>query len=238
MATRIVSRSTLTHIALVAMAQTRTAMRATPAVIRTLAPIAGWAVASILLGVVVGFAAVVLPPMGAFGILAVLALILMWVMPELPLVYPGLIRKMFIVTLVVDLCIPYYYTVQIGGLPWISARRLATFGLIAPFLVAIASSSEVRRKIGDRLRSAPLILVCLVGFLVMAFLSILTSTLPRESASAFSEVVLSWYVPFLAALYVVKDKNDLILFLKIICFCALFNTAGGILEFRFRGLSP
>jgi O-antigen ligase len=232
MATWIVSRSTLTLIALAAAARTRTAVRAAPAAIRIVAPIVGWAAAAIIMGVVVGIAAVVLPPMGAFGILGVLALILLWVMPELPLVYPGLIRKMFIVMLVVDLCVPYYYTVQIGGLPWISARRLATFGLIAPFLVAVASSSEVRRKIGDRLRAAPLIVVCVVGFLVMAFFSIFTSTLPQESTSAFSDVVLSWYVLFLAALYVVKDKNDSILLLKIVCFCALFNTAAGILEFR------
>jgi hypothetical protein len=64
-------------------------------------------------------------------------------MPEVPLVYPGLIRKTFYVMLVTQLCVPSYYTVQFGGLPWISARRVATFALIAPFLLAISSSSQV-----------------------------------------------------------------------------------------------
>jgi O-antigen ligase len=232
MAIRILSRSALTHIALVAMAETRTAVRATPTLIRALAPTAGWAAASIILGVVVGFAAVILPPMGAFGIVGILALILLWVMPELPLVYPRLIRSTFFVMLITDLCAPIYYTVQIGGLPWISARRLATFALIVPFLLAIASSSEVRHQIAERLRSAPLILLCVIGFFVMVFLSIFTSEQPQESTSAFTDLVLSWYVPFLAAVYLVRNRDDSILILKIICFCALFNTIGGIFEFR------
>jgi hypothetical protein len=40
------------------------------------------------LGFVVGLSAVILPPMGAFGIVAVAGLVLLWVMPDLPLVSP------------------------------------------------------------------------------------------------------------------------------------------------------
>jgi O-antigen ligase len=124
--------------------------------------------------------------------------------------------------------------VQFGGLPWISARRFATFALIAPFLLAISSSSQVRHEIAQRLRSAPLILVCVLGFLAMASLSVLTSNLPDQSISGLSDAILTWYVPFLAAIYVVKNKDDSILMLKIVCFCALFNSAAGIVEFRLQ----
>ena len=117
-----------------------------PRVIRYLAPIVAWAIASIFLGLIVGLAAVFLPPLGAFGIVAIAAVVLLWVMPDLPLVWPSLIRKTFFVMLIADLCVPNYYAVQFGGLPWISARRLATFALIAPFLIAIAASSDVRRQ--------------------------------------------------------------------------------------------
>jgi len=232
MAIRILNRSALTHVALVAAAETRMAALAAPAVIRSLAPIAAWAAASIILGIVVGLAAVVLPPMGAFGIIAMLGLILLWVMPEVPLVFPGLIRKTFFVMLVVELCVPMYYTVQIGGLPWISARRLAAFALVASFLLAISSSSQVRGEIVDRLRASPLILVFVVGFLFMALASIPTSHWPQESISASSDLLLTCYVPFLAGIYVVKNKEDSILLLKIICFCAVFNSIAGIVEYR------
>src|SRR5271155_3418985 len=126
MTTRI-GRFALSQTASVAMAEMRLAARATPGVIRTLAPTVAWAVASIGLGAVVGFSAVVLPPLGAFGIVAAVGGVLLWVMPEVPLVYPALIRKTFFFVLIAYLCIPNYYMVQVGGLPWISARRVAAF---------------------------------------------------------------------------------------------------------------
>ena len=99
-----------------AIAETRLAARAAPRVVRHLAPIVAWAVASIFLGLVVGLAAVILPPLGAFGIVVIAGVVLLWVMPDLPLVSPRLIRKAFFVMLIADLCIPFYYMVQFAGL--------------------------------------------------------------------------------------------------------------------------
>jgi O-antigen ligase len=231
MTLRIRNRFALSQIAPVAMAETRLAGRAIPDVLRYVAPIVAWAVASIALGVVLGFSAVILPPMGAFGIVAVAGLVLLWVMPDLPLVSPGLIRKAFFFMLIADLIIPFYYTVQFSGLPWISARRLATFTLIAPFLVAVAASSDVRRQIAERVRASLLIFICATGFLAVAALSVLTSISPTESTSALADAVLSWYVPFFAMIYIARDNDDLVLILKIICLCAIFNTGAGVVEF-------
>jgi O-antigen ligase len=234
MAVRTGNRFPLSLAASVAMAETKLALRIAPRVVRYLAPIVAWAVAAIALGLIVGLAAVFLPPLGSFGIVAVAGVVLLWVMPDLPLVSPGLIRKTFFVMLIADLCIPYYYTVQFGDLPWISARRLATFALIAPFLIAIAASSEVRQQIAERISASLLIFICAAGYLVMAALSILTSALPSESASALVEALLSWYVPFFAMIYIVKGSDDVIFILKIICFCAIFITVAGFLEFHFQ----
>jgi O-antigen ligase len=234
MTTRDGTRFGWSQVASVAAAETRFALRAAPGVIRHVAPIAAWVAVSTIMGIAVGLAAVVLPPMGAFGIVAVVALVLLWAIPEAALVYPALIRKTFFLMLVADLCIPYYFTVQVGGLPWISARRAATFSLIAPFFLALASSSEVRRQIMERLRYSRLILVCALGYLVMASVSILTSAIPQESLSGVVDCILSWYVPFFAALYVIKSKDDAIFAARVICFCALFNTALGIWEFHVK----
>jgi O-antigen ligase len=231
MTTRIRNRFALSQITSVAMAETRLAGRAIPNVLRYLAPIVAWTVASIALGVVLGLSAVILPPMGAFGIVGIAGVVLLWVMPDLPLVSPGLIRKAFFVMLIADLIIPFYYTVQFAGLPWISARRVATFCLIVPFLVAVAASSDARRHIAERVRASLLIFICATGFLAMAALSVLTSISPTESTSALVDAILSWYVPFFAMIYIVRDKNDIIFLLKIICLCAIFNTGAGVVEF-------
>jgi hypothetical protein len=191
MATRIRNHFALSRIASVAMAETRLAGRAIPNVLRYLAPIVAWTVASIALGVVLGFSAVILPPMGAFGIVAVAGLVLLWVMPDLPLVSPGFIRKAFFFMVIADLMIPFYYMIQFSGLPWISVRRVATFCLIVPFLIAVAASSEVRRHIAERVRDSLLLFICATGFLAVAALSILTSVSPTESTSALVDAVLS-----------------------------------------------
>jgi O-antigen ligase len=234
MPVRIGKRFPLSHIASAAVAEARLAGRATPNILRYLAPIVAWAVASIALGLVVGLAAVVLPPMGAFGIVAAAGVVLLWVMPDLPLVSAGLIRKAFFVMLIADLSIPFYYMIQFPGLPWISARRLATFALIAPFLIAVAVSSDVRRHITERIRASMLIFICAAGYLVIAALSILTSMAPTTSISGLIDLVLSCYVPFFAIIYIARDKDDVVFILKIICLCALFNTAAGIVEFRLQ----
>jgi len=225
------NRFPLSQAALVAVAEAKIAARVAPRIIRFLAPIVAWAIAAIVLGLIVGLAAVFLPPLGAFGIVAVAAMVLLWVMPDLPLVWPNLIRKTFFIMLIADLCVPNYYAVQFGGLPWISARRLATFALIAPFLIAIASSSDARRKITERIGASSLIIICVAGYLFMAFLSLFTSVTPSESTTALVEALLSWYVPFFAMIYIVRDHDDAVFILKVICCCAVFITAFGIVEF-------
>ena len=234
MTTRMGNRFPLSRVASTAVGEIRLVVQGARNGLRHIAPIVAWAVASIGLGVVLGLSAVVLPPMGAFGIVAVAGLVLLWVMPDLPLVWPGLIRKSFLVMLVTDLCIPSYYTVQFAGLPWISARRVATFCLLVPFFVAVAASSDVRRQIAERIRTSQLIFVCAIGFLVMGTLSILTSISRTQSFSDLIDVVLSMYVPFFAVIYVVRGKEDITLILKIICICALFNTAAGVVQFFLR----
>jgi O-antigen ligase len=231
MATRIRNRLALSGIVLVAMAETRLVARAILNVLRYLAPMVAWAVATIALGVVLGLSAVILPPMGAFGIVAAAGLVLLWVMPDLPLVSPRIIRRAFFVTMIADLVIPFYYMVQFPGVPWISARRVATFTLIVPFLVAVAASSEVRRDIAERVRASLLLFICAAGFLAIAALSLLTSIGPSASFSGLVDAVLAWYVPFFAMIYIARDKNDVIFLLKIICLCAVFNTGAGVVEF-------
>jgi O-antigen ligase len=234
MAVRTGRRFKLSRAAVVAVAQTKVAARAAPRVVRHLAPIVAWAAASIALGLVVGLAAVALPPLGAFGIVAVVGLVLLWVMPDLPLVWPGLIRRTFFVMLIAELCVPGYYMIQFAGLPWMSLRRLATLMLIAPFVLAIAASSDVRRQIAERVRASLLMCICAVGYLVMASLSIFTSAIPSESFSALIEAILAWYLPFFAMIYIIKNKYDIVFILKIICFGALFNSIAGVLEFSFQ----
>lgn len=193
--------------------------------------VAVWILVAAIFGLIVGLAAVVLPPTGAFGIVAATALVLLWVTPDLPIAPRRAIRATFFIMLVADICVPNYYTVQISGLPWISVRRLATFALIVPFLLAVGSSSGIRRRIVDRIRASKLMIICAVGFLTMTCFSIFTSITPNDTVSAIADSILSWYIPFFAVIYVIDDDEDILHLLRVICICAVFVALAGILEF-------
>ena len=184
MTTRIRNRFALSQIVSVAMAETRLVGRAIPNVLRYLAPMVAWSAATIALGVVLGFSAVILPPMGAFGIVAVAGVVLLWVMPDLPLVSPGFIRKAFFFMLIADLIIPFYYASSSPVCLGFPSADLPHLPSSSPFLVAVAASSEVRRHIAERVRASLLIFICAAGFLAVAALSVLTSISPTESTSS------------------------------------------------------
>ena len=170
-------------------------------------------------------------PIGAIGIISLPALVLLWVMPELPAVSDKLVRRLFLAMLIVDLCLPAYYTIDLKGLPWISARRIVTFALIVVFAYAISSSSAAREQIAANLRSAKSISISALGFLIMVILSVFTSVRPPESLSQAFEVMLNWYVPFLAVLYAIRSERDILLLVRVIAVCALFVSGAAVVEF-------
>ncbi len=219
------------------------AKRSGPLLFWQAAPVVVWAAVSVLLGLIVGVAAVALPPTGAFGIVAVVGLILLWVTPDLPVAPMRAVRKACFAVLVVDICVPFYYTVQVSGLPWISVRRIAAFALIAPFLFGVAASSAVRRRVLARARAAWPIVICALGFLTTIFLSVLTSWQPPTSLSQAVDAILEWYVPFFAVICIINDYSDILRILKVVCLCAIFIAVGGMVEFHaqhniFLGLLP
>ena len=170
--------------------------------------------------------------MGAIGIVSLPLLVLLWVTPDLPvMISEKSIRRLFFAMLIVDLCVPAYYTIQIAGLPWISARRIVTFALIVLFAIAISSSSATRQQIVTTLKDARGIAICAFGFLVMVVLSVFTSIDPGESLSQMSEVILNWYVPFVALLYAIRSEKNIFLLVRIIAICALFIALAGVAEF-------
>lgn len=197
-------------------------------------PVVAWAVAAILFGGIVGFAAIILPPTGTFGIVAVAGLILLWVTPDLPAVPLKSVRVLFFLVLVVDLCVPNYYAYQVGGLPWISIRRLFTFCLIVVFAIVIAGSSEVRGRLSDSLSASKAITIGAIGYLITIFLSTFTSINFGATLSGFMEVVLSWYVPLFVIIYVLRTEEDLFIFIRTLGWCALFVALAGVPEFVFH----
>lgn len=190
-----------------------------------------WAIVSLLYGLFVGLAAVVLPPTAVFGLVAIAAIILLWAMPELPVIPLGLSRNIFITMIIVDLCVPAYYAISLPGLPWISARRVFIFSFIILFAIICGGSSSVRRVIASVFTSNKPIFFCIIGYIFMSFVSIFTSISPSTSFAVLADSILSWYLPALGAVLFLQSKSQIVFFMKIICCCCLFVTIGGVVSF-------
>jgi hypothetical protein len=217
-----------------ARVETRLGFADAPAFARQAAVFVAWATTAIVMGSLLGFMAVILPPTPIFVIILLVAVVLLWVLPDLPLVSYILVRRMLIVALVVKLIVPDYYAIQILSIPWISARRLVLFPLIAVFAVALSTSLDARQWIVRLVSRNRLLVLCVFGFPVAALLSVLTSQVPTESLNAVVEIILEWYVPFAAFLYVMRKEEDVEVIIRILFWCALFVSIIGVLDFVFQ----
>ncbi len=184
--------------------------------------IGGWALTAIGLGTLVGLMAVILPPMAAFGVVLLAAIVMLWVLPDFPSAPDTLIRRMLIVALIVNLVIPTYYTVQIASLPWISARRLVTFPLVVLFAIAFSTSLGARQRIARVVGSNRWISIMVFGFPVAALLSVITSIAPPASLSALAELLIEVFSLFVLFLYVIKSDEDVEFIIRLIMWSALW----------------
>jgi O-antigen ligase len=184
-----------------------------------------WALTAIVLGTLVGFMAVILPPTPIFIVILVFAVVMLWVLPDLPTAPDTLIRRMLLVALIVNLIIPTYYTVQVASLPWISARRVVTFPLIVLFAITFSTSRDARRRIAEVIAGNRLTALCVFGFPIAAFLSVFTSIAPAASMSALVDMLIEVYSFFVLILYVIKSDEDVEFLVRLIMWCALFVSA-------------
>ena len=190
-----------------------------------------WGLAILFIGFITGVATVIAPPMASVGIVALTGLALLWALPELHAVPDNLLRRLFFLMVFVYLCVPAYYAIETGVLPWISARRLVAASMIFLFAITVAGSQAARSKILRSVQSArPLAYLC-IGFLALLFLSILASPAPSQALNGFVDSILTWYVPLFACIFVVRTDEDIVLLLKIIGLAIIVDAGLGLIEF-------
>lgn len=182
-------------------------------------------------GLLTGAMAVILPPMASIGVVALAGVTLLWALPEMRIVPDKLLRKMFFVMVAVQLCVPVYYAIDTGYLPWISIKRLFSLTVILLFALTVAGSQSARDKIADTVRTNRLLAFLSFGFLAMLIISILTAAYPARSFTGLVDSVLTWYVPLFACILIVRTEEDVILLLKIIAIAGIVDSLLGVIEF-------
>ncbi len=190
-----------------------------------------WGVAIVFIGMLTGAMAVIFPPLASVGVVALLAVVLLWSLPELRLVPEKLLHTMFFMMVFVLLCVPAYFAIDTGVLPWISVRRIFSLIVIILFSLTVAGSKAARGKIMEAVQANRLLAFMAIGFLIMIFVSIFTSANWPFSMKEFFDILLNWYVPLFVCILIVRSEEDVILLLKIIAFAVIFDSFAGLIEF-------
>jgi hypothetical protein len=157
----------------------------------------GWVVAarrlSLLIGImfvafVYGVLAAILPPsmmMGAVAPLAFLAVLVIWALPDVRTAPTRALTKAFTFFLLSIILWPNYIAISIGGLPWISMRRLAGFVLSMLLVISISTSKPFRQGMADVFRASPWLARCLIAFFIFQAFASIFSVDPRETIGRF-----------------------------------------------------
>ena len=226
--------ASISRLFALARGETRLAFSDAPQVAWWLVGVAAWASVAIMAGLIVGFAAVALPPVGLAGVILPFILFLLWVIPDGFNPPDRLIRRMLLIVLFTDICIPVYYSVQLPGTPWISVRRIATFVLISIFAVTFSASRPARRRIAEVVKDNLPIFAGIFGYLLMANISLLTAQSAAGSLNALMDAYLEWYVPFFCAMYVLRDVKDVEMMVRFLCWCCIVITLAGVTDFMMK----
>lgn len=190
-----------------------------------------WIVGILFVGLLAGGMAVILPPLATLGLVALVGVVLLWVLPELRFVPEKQLRIVFYVMVFALLCVPAYFAIDTGVLPWISVRRIFALIVIILFSLNVAGSRVARNKLVETLQCNRLLTFSAIGFLMIIFLSIFTSADWPISMKALVDGVLNWYVPLFACILIVRSEEDIILLLKIIAIATIIDSFAGLIEF-------
>ena len=141
------------------------------------------------------------------------------------------LRRGFFAAVVVNLCLPTYYMVHLPGIPWIELRRVFLLPVVLLTLYIFAVSKDERQSVSRILDSHRALRFCLIGFIVMGAISIFVSRNPSLSISKFSEIGLTWYMPFLAFLLVVRSGVEAERFYKFLAVLSIPVLLLGVADF-------
>ncbi|WP_176592696.1 O-antigen ligase [Sphingobium sp. EM0848] len=164
--------------------------------------------------------------------LALFALILVWMLPDTENPPAKLMFGCFWGFIGAQLLWPDYLALDLPGLPWITALRLFSLPLLLLFMICLSVSPSMRGEMARILKSAPWTWKLLVGFMVMAVLSIGYSDNPGSSADKVVVAGLYWTLIFFAGAYIFAQPGRMTAFAWLLWAAVLFLCVMGLWEQR------
>ncbi len=183
-----------------------------------------------LAGAFLGFQLVVLPPHLRIWLIAplgLLALLVIWVLPDHDRPPTRLMTGAFLGFIVVAIVWPDYVAFNIPGLPWISMRRLFLAPMMLALAISVSISRSFRAAMMDYLSEIPLFWKMLALFVLIQFISM---PMAKEHTGALKNFVNDqalWTGSFLVGVYAFQKPHmiDRVIRTLLICGCVVATIA-------------
>jgi hypothetical protein len=162
---------------------------------------------------------------------AVLALLVIWALPETDRAPVRSIEIFLFSFLVVLAGWPNYLALALPGLPWITFQRLTLAPLLLLLLICLSTSPTFRANLKSALSKSPYIWIPLVAFLGYQAISILYSGQKSFSIQRVIVNQMSVTSVFVAAVCVLLKPRMITRWAALIWILAVVDSAIGVLEF-------
>lgn len=166
--------------------------------------------------------------------LAVIAGLIVWLLPDTGKAPVRLLDALLMTFLAVVICWPNYLALALPGMPWITMIRLVAVPLAIVMLICLSTSEYFRSELKSVLVVAPPIWKLLVGFMILALLSVAVSRNPGNSFNKFIVAQLYWTLIFFAACYVLSKPGRATAFVYILWFGLIVVALIGAQEWRHK----
>jgi O-Antigen ligase len=162
--------------------------------------------------------------------LAILAVLIIWALPERDSIPDKLLYKFFIAFMAAMLFWPNYLALDLPTLPWITAARLFGVPMVFLFLICLSQSTAFRGVIKHALATNPTITKMMIVFTALCVLSVGFSTSPSLSANHLIIALVNWVSIFFISLWVFSKSKNVERFVWLLWGTTLFWCAMGFWE--------
>lgn len=164
--------------------------------------------------------------------LAILALLIIWALPEREQIPSDLLEKFFFAFMAAMLIWPNYLAISLPSLPWITAARLLGVPMVLLLLICVSQSAAFRATIKKGMAANILVARMMLVFIALIVLSVGFSTSPSFSANILIVALVNWISVFFVGLYVFSRSRNIERFVWLMWGAALFWCVMGVWEAR------
>ncbi len=125
---------------------------------------------------------------------------------------------------------PNYLALNLGGLPWISMRRLAGVSLIIFFIFSLSHSKYLRDFLKNSVNEIPYIWRFLIAFYIISFANIFISDNLNHSYKLWFNNQYAWTAVFFAGVYLMTKPKFTKNWLILLAVMGIFTAVIGVYE--------